>query len=123
MVSNTGGAVIYWLGSVIAWNWRWPIFLDFMPCNSVSTEMDALSTNRMPHRWLAAHAPTPTADLVTDFAALPFLPPALILAVLPHTLEFCADPHATLREVERVLVPEGRVVISGFESCFPVGVA
>jgi SAM-dependent methyltransferase len=77
------------------------------------TEMDALSTNRMPHRWLAAHAPTPTADLVTDFAALPFPAASLDLAVLPHTLEFCADPHATLREVERVLVPEGRVVISG----------
>jgi ubiquinone/menaquinone biosynthesis C-methylase UbiE len=34
--------------------------------------------------------------------------------VLPHTLEFSADPHHVLREVERVLVPEGRVVISGF---------
>jgi hypothetical protein len=37
----------------------------------------------------------------------------LDLVVLPHTLEFSADPHATLREVERVLVPEGRVVICG----------
>ena len=34
--------------------------------------------------------------------------------VLPHTLELSADPHHVLREVERVLVPEGRVVISGF---------
>jgi SAM-dependent methyltransferase len=33
--------------------------------------------------------------------------------VLPHSLELNPDPHATLREVERVLVPEGRVVISG----------
>ena len=33
--------------------------------------------------------------------------------MLPHTLELSLDPHATLREVERVLVPEGRVVISG----------
>ena len=31
--------------------------------------------------------------------------------VLPHTLELNPDPHATLREVERVLVPEGKVVI------------
>jgi SAM-dependent methyltransferase len=38
----------------------------------------------------------------------------LDLLVLPHTLELSLDPHATLREVERVLVPEGRVVISGF---------
>jgi SAM-dependent methyltransferase len=32
--------------------------------------------------------------------------------VLPHTLELSHDPHTTLREVERVLVPEGKVVIS-----------
>jgi hypothetical protein len=30
-------------------------------------------------------------------------------------LELSFDPHATLREVERVLVPEGRVVIAGME--------
>ena len=39
---------------------------------------------------------------------------SLDLVVLPHTLELARDPHLTLREVERVLVPEGRVVICGF---------
>ena len=53
------------------------------------------------------------AALVCDFAALPFPANSLDLVVLPHTLELHADPHATLREVERVLVPEGRVVICG----------
>jgi SAM-dependent methyltransferase len=33
---------------------------------------------------------------------------------MPHTLDSHVDPHATLREVARVLVPDGRVVISGF---------
>ena len=103
-------------------------------------ELDALQTNRMPHRWLASNAPTSTADAVApladpvhsststghgqrvlgdraaidlhcDFAALPFPANSLDLVILPHTLELDADPHATLREVERVLVPEGRVVI------------
>lgn len=46
-------------------------------------------------------------------AALPFASGSLDLVVLPHTLELSDDPHATLREVERVLLPEGRVVISG----------
>ena len=45
--------------------------------------------------------------------ALPFAENSLDLVVLPHSLELNADPHATLREVERVLVPEGRVVICG----------
>jgi SAM-dependent methyltransferase len=52
--------------------------------------------------------------LVTDFSALPFPAASLDLVVLPHALESSRDPHATLREVERVLVPEGRVVICGF---------
>lgn len=81
--------------------------------------LDALAANRMPHRWLALPEPPPAAlanplpVLVTHAAALPFPAASLDLVVLPHTLEFSADPHAVLREVERVLVPEGRVVIAG----------
>jgi len=33
---------------------------------------------------------------------------------MPHILEFAVDAHQVLREVERVLVPEGHVVITGF---------
>ena len=101
--------------------------------------LQALQANRMPHRWLAvptagermdsaldtsvlvnrtAAAPTtqtlPIADLVTDFAALPFFENSLDLLVLPHSLELSPDPHATLREAQRVLVPEGKLVICGF---------
>jgi SAM-dependent methyltransferase len=83
--------------------------------------LDGLQANRMPHRWLAeATAPVATAmpvasiaQLVTDFSALPFSANTLDLVLLPHALELGADPHATLREAERVLVPGGRVVISG----------
>lgn len=94
-------------------------------------ELDTLQANRMPHQWLAveslpasvfcddgesgsgASSSRPRAALVTDSGALPFPENSLDLVVLPHTLEQSHDPHATLREVERVLVPEGRVVISG----------
>lgn len=76
-------------------------------------ELDALASNRMPHRWLATSAMQPGAAIVTDFSALPFPANSLDLVVLPHTLELTPDPHTTLREVERVLVPEGRVVIAG----------
>jgi len=33
---------------------------------------------------------------------------------MPHTLEFTNDPHQVLREVDRVLIPEGHVVILAF---------
>lgn len=98
-------------------------------------ELAALRANRMPHRWVAsddlrepALLPLPVIDdalstllpmgeghaLHCDFDALPFPSQSLDLVVLPHTLELARDAHDTLREVERVLVPEGRVVILGF---------
>ncbi|MGL6112460.1 MAG: class I SAM-dependent methyltransferase [Rubrivivax sp.] len=98
-------------------------------------QLQGLRANRMPHRWLARDSvhpnepmPLPPPDesglsalpfdaraaLCCDFDALPFPNHSLDLVVLPHALELSRDPHLTLREVERVLVPEGRVVILGF---------
>ncbi len=66
------------------------------------------------HPSAAAMPAGPRVALVTNAAALPFPQASLDLVVLPHTLELSADPHHVLREVERVLVPEGRLVLSGF---------
>ncbi|NTV09323.1 MAG: class I SAM-dependent methyltransferase, partial [Zoogloea sp.] len=76
-------------------------------------ECDFLRANRMPLR-LACGAPGEAVVLNTDFEALPFASASLDLVVLPHVLEFASHPHQVLREVERVLVPEGHVVIAGF---------
>jgi SAM-dependent methyltransferase len=85
-------------------------------------QLDALRANRMPHRWLAdevcpSHAGGRVSGahvaLHADSTALPFPEASLDLLVLPHTLDMSPDPHASLREVQRVLVPEGRVVIFG----------
>ncbi len=85
-------------------------------------EVDALRVNRMPHRWLSVGDPQSSqivkthgraVAFVSEFSALPFAANSLDLLVLPHTLELGSDPHACLREVERVLVPEGRVIITG----------
>ncbi|GMR20175.1 MAG: methyltransferase domain-containing protein [Gammaproteobacteria bacterium] len=46
--------------------------------------------------------------------ALPLDAKSVDVAILPHTLDFAEDPHAILREVDRVLSPEGHVVIMGF---------
>jgi SAM-dependent methyltransferase len=80
--------------------------------------LDALQANRMPHRWLAL--PAIGADfndgvsVVCDPAALPLASSSLDLLVLPHALEGSADPHQVLREAERVLVPDGRLILSAF---------
>ena len=53
------------------------------------------------------------ATLLSEAFALPLASASLDLVVLPHVLEFSRHPHEVLREVERVLVPEGSVLISG----------
>ncbi|RXZ33272.1 class I SAM-dependent methyltransferase [Oxalobacteraceae bacterium CAVE-383] len=103
-----------------------------------------LQANRMPYRWLTdKHIPPqrqagditpeagagqrfscgaaddPDAEAIPvvvshDFTELPFASQSLDLVVLPHLLEFAAEPHQVLREVERVLIPEGQIIISGF---------
>jgi SAM-dependent methyltransferase len=45
---------------------------------------------------------------------LPLRSDSVDAVVLPHVLEFCSDPYQALREVDRVLVPEGHVLLSGF---------
>ncbi len=58
--------------------------------------------------------PTLRAHVVMRLDELPFASQSIDLLVLPHALEFADDPHRVLREVARVLMPEGHVVISGF---------
>lgn len=45
---------------------------------------------------------------------LPFSGDSLDVLLLPHVLEFADDPHQVLREVERTLIPEGHVLVLGF---------
>jgi len=54
------------------------------------------------------------AALRTDFHDLPIASNSIDLVVLPHVLEFNHNPHQVLREVARVLVPEGQLVIACF---------
>jgi SAM-dependent methyltransferase len=79
-------------------------------------ELDALQANRMPHQWRAAVCTGHTLehDGVFEPEDLPYANQSLDLIVLAHVLEFSHDPHQVLREVERVLMPEGRVIVLGF---------
>lgn len=55
-----------------------------------------------------------STNIIANPVALPFPNDSVDLFLLPHTLDFVADPHQVLREVERSLVPEGHLVIIGF---------
>jgi SAM-dependent methyltransferase len=80
-------------------------------------EIDALAASRMPYKLLADRKTRAgrTVDVTLDYTELPFASQSVDLIVLPHVLEFSTDPHQVLREVERVLIPEGQVIICGFK--------
>lgn len=73
---------------------------------------DFLRSNRMPLRFSAGNQAGNAVRVCC--AELPFDTASLDLVLTPHVLEFAENPHQILREVERVLMPEGSLVISGF---------
>lgn len=54
------------------------------------------------------------ADILARPARLPVLSDSVDAVLLPHTLEFAADPYAIVREADRVLVGEGQLLLLGF---------
>ncbi len=84
-------------------------------------ELDLLRANRMPFKALvgpdlpvSAPANAWAGMVQAEPEFLPFDSESMDLVLLPHTLETASNPHQVLREVDRILVPEGRVVIAGF---------
>lgn len=125
----------------LAWEQREfdAVVADIFGFNAVQIglmELQALRNNRMPFVFAAAEpvdaairssGADPTTPIVLrearsktvaalhiDLEHLPFANQSMDLVILPHALEFADDPHRVLREVERVLMPEGQVLISGF---------
>jgi SAM-dependent methyltransferase len=75
-------------------------------------EYDFLRANRMPFHCVTA--PGGKVSFASDARALSIQTGVADLMVLPHALEFSENPHEVLREVQRVLMPEGHVILSGF---------
>ena len=126
---------------IVGWEQRWAdeVLIDAFGFHAVQLGLpvlDALRTNRISAQWLGVPASEPVfpvpggsaADpagetrravgrprsvLYCDFDALPFPGRSLDVVVLAHALEQARDPHLALAEVERVLVPEGRLLIFG----------
>lgn len=72
------------------------------------------TTSRIQHNVVIASRHDATASncsLLAEFAALPIATDTVDVVLLPLVLEFHERPHDVLREIERVLVPEGHVVI------------
>ncbi|MBT5229561.1 MAG: methyltransferase domain-containing protein [Methylococcales bacterium] len=76
---------------------------------------------RVKRKFVLTREPYLWATACAEETALPIQTDSVDVALLPHTLEITKDPHQVLREVERILIPEGYVVISGFNPWSLVG--
>ena len=76
---------------------------------------------RTQHRTLIAPDASGPHAIRADFDALPIATASVEAVLLPHTLEHVARPHHLLREVDRVLVGEGNVIICAFSPWGPWG--
>lgn len=75
-------------------------------------ECDFLRQNRIALRFTAGLEAG--VRLRADLGHLPVESNSIDLAVLPHVLEFSRNPHEILREVGRTLMPEGQILLCGF---------
>jgi SAM-dependent methyltransferase len=80
---------------------------------------EALAASRIRHRIRLSGARSANAALgstvVGDPTALPLASDSIDAILLPHVMEYSNQPRAVLAEVERVLIPEGRLVLLGFD--------
>ncbi len=79
--------------------------------------LPTLAASRIAQRWLALQGEASdfaAPQLRLDYHALPLQEASVDLLTLPHTLEHSRNPSLTLRDAARALVPQGRLLISGF---------
>jgi SAM-dependent methyltransferase len=60
-------------------------------------------------------------DVVSRLGSLPIASDSMDCVLLPHTLEFESDPYGLLREVDRVLAGDGKLLVLGFAPWSPWG--
>jgi hypothetical protein len=79
-------------------------------------QIDLLRNSRIAHRFKSSDCFDINHDvnLLCNDDFLPIADTSLDLLILPHRLEFSERPHQTLREAERVMMPEGHLLITGF---------
>jgi len=79
-------------------------------------ETCVLTDSRIPHHIVQRIHQDPGGEtgVVGHTDTWPVMTDTLDAIVLPHTLELSVNPHQVLREAERSLIPDGHLVIIGF---------
>ena len=98
----------------LEYNYINPVVMDtfgFYAIQMGNFGIDFLDHSRIQNKFSAN---SNLADLLTSNEALPFDESSLDLLIAPHILEKMSKPYELLKEIHRVLMPEGRLIITGF---------
>ncbi|WP_342221437.1 class I SAM-dependent methyltransferase [Candidatus Fukatsuia endosymbiont of Tuberolachnus salignus] len=92
----------------------WPKFFGFhlLKIGNLSTEITSDQCT-ITHQVSIAEQGRAVQILASPYQ-LPFAEKSVDAILLAHTLNYCIDPHSILRELDRVLVDDGWLVISHF---------
>jgi SAM-dependent methyltransferase len=91
---------------------QWP-GMTLLQVGGLRQERRALRANTA-RQWLVDAPGRGSVDCVLWPEQLPFQSDTIDIVVLVHSLEFSPNPHRVLREAERVLAPEGHLLILSF---------
>ncbi len=84
---------------------------------SCMSGQDLLASSRISHKIILQFeeelAQEQLSSVICSGDDLALAPDSLDVVVMPHVLEFASNPHKLLREVERVLIGEGHLIILG----------
>ncbi|MSQ81087.1 MAG: class I SAM-dependent methyltransferase [Candidatus Methylopumilus sp.] len=91
-----------------------PVVIDtfgFYAIQMGNFDIDFLNQSRIPHKYSLN---SNCSDLMSSNDALPFDESSVDLLIAPHILEHMSEPYELLKEIHRILMPEGRLIITGF---------
>ncbi|WP_413113900.1 methyltransferase domain-containing protein [Thaumasiovibrio sp. DFM-14] len=84
----------------------------FLKLGGLSCELLSHHCN-VPHH-IQLDTQSPYRNLTAELDALPFIEKSIDACLLVNQLEYSADPHRLLREIDRVLIDDGYLLIAGF---------
>ncbi|MGH1538180.1 MAG: class I SAM-dependent methyltransferase [Gammaproteobacteria bacterium] len=88
----------------------------------LADEIDIIASSKIGQK-IYMTLDTEKGNVAANPLALPFPENTLDLTVLPHTLDISPKPHQVLREIHRVLISEGHLVIIGFNPFSMMGLS
>ena len=92
--------------------------LELLQLGTWGASRELLSQSRTRRQTVIAPAAARVSgfelDVVAELSQLPIQTATVDAVLLPHTLEFESDPHAIVREADRVLTGEGQLIVLGF---------